>query len=366
MLHNKSFSRFILLISMAFLLVLMTACGSSGNSSTEGGQTNQGQQSGTGSEAGGSAAEGEKRVFKIAHTSSESHVWSKTMEKFKEELEARSNGRLSLDIYLNSVLGNNADMMQQMQAGVLDMAFIPAAELTNRSTTFNAWFMPFLLTDLNHVYEMSKTEEAQAVLKSLDENTEGVHPLGYIHVGMRHVLMKDDAIVNPDDFKNMKIRVSNSPVIVDFWKKMGAEPTSMPLSEVYTAFQTGVVDGIDIDMLALTSQKFYEVGKQLTLTNHMTYQGVAYFSKAIWDELPDGDKKLIEEAFAAAQEFNAQTSVADEEAYLQQFKAQGGVVNEIADDTAFRKVTADFIAQYRSSDPLIDAFVKKAEELAAQ
>lgn len=346
---KKFYSR-LLLFTVILSLVLAAGCSSS---ETSGDQASGGDK-------------GEERVFKIAHTASESHVWSKTMEKFNEELKARSDGRLSLEIYLNSSLGNNADMMDQMKTGVLDMAFIPAAELTNHFPSFNAWFMPFVLTDLDQVYEMSKTDEAQAILDTINEDEHGIHSLGYAHVGMRDVLMKDKAIVKPENFKDSKIRVSSSPVTVDFWKQMGSSPVSMPLGEVYTAFQTGVVDGIDIDMMALVSQKFYEVGKELTLTNHMAYQGVAFFSKPIWDELSDEDKKIIEESFAVAQQFNQETSIADEEALVEEFEANGGKVNELKDNKAFKELSVEFIKQYSKEDPLIDAFVKKAEEIGSK
>lgn len=352
---------FKLIPSILALLLILVGCGESDSARTTEGQAGQ-----TANDNAPTASEGDTRVFKIAHTASESHLWSKTIEKFNEELMARSDGRLSLDMYPNSILGNDEDMMQQMQAGSLDMAIIAAAAITNRYSTFNAWFMPFLFEDLEQAYEMSQTDEALAILDSIDVDRDGMLPLGYAHVGMRHVLLEDKPINSPADVNNLKLRVSSSPVIVDFWERMGAGPTSIPLSEVYTAFQTGVVDGMDIDTFALVSQKFYEIGKHLTLTNHMIYQGVALFSKVVWDELSDEDKQIIQEAFKVAQEFNFETSVNDEESFIQEFVDAGGTVHEITDYSPFHQVSADFIDEYRQSDPLIDAFVGKALEIVGQ
>jgi tripartite ATP-independent transporter DctP family solute receptor len=320
-----------------------------------------GEESGGGGESGG----GESRVFKLGHIGAESHIWTPTSEVLKEELEERSDGRLSLEVYPNATLGNEPDLLEQLQGGSLDMAWITSAELTNRSDSFNAWFMPFLLKDAQHVYDLAESDEGKAILATLTQD-QGVHPLGYSFVETRNLLMRESLITNAEDISGKKIRVIPSPIVIEWWKKLGASPTPIPLAEIYTSLQQGVIDGIEIGPMALMSSKFNEISENYTLTNHHILTAAGLFSQSVWDELSEEDQKIITESFEAARQANLELAKEGETKNLEDFKAEGGKVAEIENMDALLDKAEQFQNEYTSQDENIKAFVEKAKELSSE
>ncbi|WP_159433412.1 TRAP transporter substrate-binding protein [Bacillus tuaregi] len=330
------------LIVLLIFIIMSAACGneqSSGNNHTE---------------------KGAEQKIKIGHLAPENNVWHESLLKFDEELKARSDGRLRLDIYPNATLGNETDMFQQVQAGSLDMMIVTAAEMANYSDSFSAWFMPFILKDHEDSYKMAATSEALGLFDPIN----GVEGLGYYFAGMRHVLTKDDPITDIKDFKGASIRVTPSPAIVDFWEKIGAGPTPVPLPELYSAFQTNVVNVIDIDLDATIGNAYYEVGDQLTTMNHMVWASGVVMNEALWSDFSKEDQKMIKEALQVSIDFNKENNMEREEANLKAFKEQGGKVTELSNLDPFMKVAEEIHKKYGGQDPSIQAFIDKAKEIA--
>ncbi|RSL31463.1 TRAP transporter substrate-binding protein [Salibacterium salarium] len=338
---------YIVFLSLALIAVLIAGCGADNESS---GDSSEGESS------------EEERVFKLGHTGSESHVWQESIQHFDKKLQELSDGQLSIEIYPNSTLGNDEEMLQQMGTGSLDMAWITLAELTNHSSSFNAWFMPFIMNNMDEAYEVSKTDEALALFDTLENNS--IQSLGYTYIGMRHVLMDGDPVSDLSDLEGNSMRVSPSPVIVDFWETMGSSPTSIPIAELYTSFERGVIDGVDIDLDALISQRLNEVGEGLTLTNHMTFHGASFVSDSVWAELSEEEQDIIQKAFDSAQQYNYEKSKKYAEDNLQTFKEEGGNVLEEV-DSSWREGTEDFRQKYADEDELIKEFIDKSMEVSS-
>ena len=338
LMKKKTILVFILLV----FLLISTACGneqSSGNNHSETG--------------------GERKI-KIGHLAPENNVWHQSLLKFDEELKARSDGKISLDIYPNATLGNEADMFQQVQAGSLDMMIVTAAEMANYSDSFSAWFMPFILKDHEDSYKMAATDEALGLF----DKVKGVEGLGYYFAGMRHVLTKGNPITDIDDFKGASIRVTPSPAIVDFWEKIGAGPTPVPLPELYSAFQTNVVNVIDIDLDATIGNAYYEVGDQLTTMNHMVWASGVVINEALWADFSEEEQKMIKEALQVSIDFNKENNIEREESNLKAFKEKGGKVTELSNIEPFMKVAEEIHKKYGGQDESIQAFIEKAKEIA--
>lgn len=339
-------------LGIFLLVLLLVACVPQNDQAPieSGSGENQGNQTSEGS--GGSEA---TYTFKLSHVTAPTHGWHKTAEKFNEELQARSDGRMRVDIFPNSQLGTEADMLQQMETGTLDFGLITNAYMSTRAEEFNAWFMPFLFKDLAEASEARNSEPAQQMLKNLE--SQGLIGLGFSFAGNRHVLMKTGAVTKPEDLKGKKLRIIGSPAMSDFWEALGVAPTAMPLQEVYTALQTGVIDGIDIDLDALVTQKFYEVAKDLTLTNHMAFPSVAVMSKVTYDKLSPEDQQIVVEAMQAAIEWGVQDAIKREEENLQFVIDQGLNITEMTDPSAFEAVKEQIYSKY-SSNEIIKAFIE--------
>ena len=305
------------------------------------------------------SAEGEKHTFKLAHVVQESHVWNKTAEKFGEELTKLSDGRMDVKIYPASQLGAEADMVQQIETGAIDFGFITNAYMSTRESSLNAWFMPYLFHDLTEATEMRNSDEAKQMLESL--SSQGLVGLDFVLAGNRHVLMKDGFVKTPADLKGKKIRIIGSPAMQSYWEKVGAGPTAMPLTEVYTSLQTGVIDGIDIDLDALVTEKYYENAKYLTLTNQMTFPTVVVMSQKIFDGLSAEDQEIVQTAMKNATEWGAQESIKREQTNLEALKAAGVEVLENVDTTKFETVTNEVRKEFSDKSEVVKSFIETAE-----
>lgn len=292
--------------------------------------------------------------FKLAHITPTDHMWNKAAEKFKEELENRSDGRMKLEIYPASQLGTEADMVQQIAAGSVDFGFITAAYLSSRADAFTAWFAPYAFKDLESANAARDTEVAKKILATLDE--QDIKGLDYLFAGNRVMLFKDKEVLKPEDMKGLKFRVTPSPPLQDFYKSIGASPESLPLPEVYAAVQTGVIDGMDMDLDATITNKYYEVAKYGAVTNHMVWPAVAMMNKATYEKMSDSDKKIIDEAIRAAADYAVTTRSAQEEEFKKTLSDAGMKIYEI-DEALFAPYIKQFDEKYGPTNPLIQEFI---------
>ncbi|ESU71759.1 MULTISPECIES: TRAP transporter substrate-binding protein [Geobacillus] len=297
-------------------------------------------------------------VFKLGHVTQESHVWHQTALKFGEELEKLSNGRMKLQIYPASQLGQEKDMVQQLETGSLDFGFLTNAYMSTREQSLNAWFMPFVFSNLEEAAKMRGSAVANEMLKELE--SQGLIGFDFIFAGNRHVLMKDGFVNSPNDVKGKKIRIIGSPVMQDFWKEIGAGPTAMPLSEVYTSLQTGVIDGVDIDLDALVTEKYYENAKYLTITNQMTFPAVVVMSKQKFDSLSLEDQEIVKKAIQAACDWGVNEAIARETKNLETLKSAGVQVHQLEQLGDFEKVAKKIQEKYANESPVIKKFLEEA------
>jgi len=328
-----------LVIVLAATLVL-SACG---------GQ--KGETQGAGDHEAGKTYE-----FKLVHVVQPTHVWNKTAEKLKEELEQRSNGRMKLTIFPAAQLGTEKDYLQQLQTGSVEFGMITSAFMSTSFEEFNAWFMPFLFADLKEATEARSSESAKAILGTLEQH--GLVGLDFVFAGNRHILMKGKPVTTPEDLKGKKFRIIGSPAIMDFWEAVGTGPAPMPLAEVFTALQTGVIDGIDIDFDALMTEKYYEIAKDLTITNHMTFNAAVVMSKAVYDRLSPEDQQMIRDAVKAACDWGAEEAVRMEEENFEALKNAGVRITELENAESFRAVRDQIYEKY-SRNPIIKAFIEE-------
>ncbi|OMP66061.1 C4-dicarboxylate ABC transporter substrate-binding protein [Domibacillus epiphyticus] len=303
---------------------------------------------------------GETRTFKISHVTQESHVWHQTALKFGEELEALSDGRMNVDIYPASQLGQEKDMVQQLETGSLDFGFLTNGYMSTRQDSLNAWFMPFTFKNLEEAAALRKSAAAKQMLEEL--SSQGLLGLDFAFAGNRHILLKDGHVQSPDDLKGKKVRIIGSPAIQEFWEKTGAGPTAMPLPEVYTSLQTGVIDGIDIDLDALATEKYYENAENLTLTNHMTFPTVIVMSQQVYDSLSPEDQKIVKEAISKAVDWGVEEAIAREQKNLEELKKIGVKVEELKDPSSFEAITKEVTDKYSSQSEVIKSFLEEAKK----
>lgn len=227
----------------------------------------------------------EARELRMGLITPPSHVWTKVAERMAEKLPEATNGELTIAIFPGGQLGVEQEMFQQMSGGLLDSGLMTAAITSLRAPSMQGWFTPYLFADVEFAAAAADTQGAKDMLAQLDRA--GLVGLGYTFAGQRHILMKGAPATSPADLQQKKIRIVPFPAMKTWWEAIGAVPTPVNLTEVYQGLQSGLLDGIDIDLDALVGLKFDEVAKGLTITNHMPFPAALVVSKPTWDSLTE-------------------------------------------------------------------------------
>jgi tripartite ATP-independent transporter DctP family solute receptor len=217
------------------------------------------------------------------------------MAKIKEE----SNGRLDITLYTNSVLGQDTAMISQAIAGALEMYFLPIDLLAPKNAACGIFGVGFAFDGYAHIWE--------AMDGDLGNYLRGIAgQIGFHCIekcpdhGFRQITSKSKPIKTPDDLKGMKIRLPVAPYLIALFKALGASPTPINFGEVYSALQTGLVDGQENPLILIDTAKLYEVQKFCAITNHV-WAGIHYsFSNPAWQRLPPDLQELSAKHFNAA------------------------------------------------------------------
>lgn len=291
------------------------------------------------------------------------HVWTKAAQRFADTLKERSGGELTVVIFPGGQLGNEPEMFQQMQAGLLDMGFMTGALTSLREPSIQAWFTPFLFNSVEQAAAAAKTPAARQMLDNLDKI--GLKGLGYSFAGMRHILKREGTVGSLADLKGQKIRIVPFPAMKVWWEATGAVPTPVQLPDIYQALQNGLLDGVDIDLDALVGSKFHEVAKGLTLTSHMAFPAVAMIGNQRWAALTPEQRTLIASTMDDTLAWATAEQVEAEKRNLATLKA---AITVEALDSA-EATFADANAAYKKafgSNPLIEAFQTQTFQIQAK
>ena len=303
----------------------------------------------------GSAAEA--RELRMGLITPPSHVWTRVAERMAEKLPEASDGALSLAVFPAGQLGSEQEMFQQMSGGLLDAGLMTAAITSLRAPSLQGWFTPYLFGDVSDAIAAADTEAAQEMLAELDRA--GLVGIGYTFAGMRHILMKEAPATSPEDLQRKKIRIVPFPAMKTWWETVGAVPTPVNLTEVYQSLQSGLLDGIDIDLDALVGLKFDEVAHGLTITNHMSFPAVLTVSKVTWMTLSEDERAAFTEVAAEALAWGSQEQVAAERDNLAVLEGKLEIVTLEDGGTVFAEANAAGDASFEGN-PVIGKFRTEA------
>lgn len=210
-----------------------------------------------------------------------------------EEMDKRSRGRVRIDVYPSEQLGNERELLEQLQVGALAMAKVSAAVLESFQPSAGVFGLPYLIPDENLYWEILKGDLGRRLL---DESaTVGLKGLCYYDSGSRSFYTRNRPIHTPADLKGLKIRVQPSPTAVELIRAMGGAATPIPWGELYSALQQGVVDGAENNPPSFYLSRHYEVCRYYTLNQHTRVPDVVAMSLEVWNRLPLDMQELLEE-----------------------------------------------------------------------
>jgi tripartite ATP-independent transporter DctP family solute receptor len=234
-----------------------------------------------------------KIVLKVAHNGPEIHPFQKGYEAFKEVLETDTDGVVEVQIFPNSQLGSEEEGTQMVKLGLIAAnASSTAGGLSTSVPEAELFNLPFIFRDLEHCYSVIDGPIGQDLARTIEEKVNCL-VLGYWFSGIRNVWNSKRPVLSPADFRGIKLRVMSSPMLIESFNALGAQATPLAFGELYSALQTGVVDGGETDHFDLLYEKFYEVTKYVSCTNHMFLVVALIFSKKVYDKLPPDIQEAV-------------------------------------------------------------------------
>lgn len=291
-----------------------------------------------------SAAPAQAQEFRLGLITPPPHVWTRAANRFSERLAEETAGAVTISVFPGGQLGSEADMMQQMQTGLVDMAWLTGAIVSVRLPEFSAWFTPFLFDNVEEAIAATQNDAAQEMLANLSQL--GIQGQGYSFAGMRHILMAGDPVESPADLANQRVRIYPFAPMQVWYETMGAVPTPMGLTEVYPSLQSGLLNGIDIDFDAMVGLDMQEVARGLTLTTHMAWPMVAMMTDEAFGRLSDEHQETFLSVMQEVLEWADQEQIAADARHLENLRASITVVDLDDAETLFSEANEAFQASF--------------------
>lgn len=229
-------------------------------------------------------------TLRIGMVTPPSHQWTLSAQKLAETLADETDGRLTLSVFPSGQLGNEAQMLQQLQAGALDFAFLTVGELANRNADFGILVAPYLVPDAESAARLLEGDTAAALQDRLGGL--GLKGLGLGMAGMRIVLVSRP-VAEGETLAGRKIRTVPLAQELDFWTRAGTAPTPLPLPELFDAYTNGQIDGMQIDLEGTWNNRFHDHSAQVLDTRHMIFPMFAVASARKWQTYSEDDRALI-------------------------------------------------------------------------
>ncbi|ANB35222.1 TRAP transporter substrate-binding protein [Rhodovulum sulfidophilum] len=278
-------------------------------------------------------------TLKLGHLANEDNPWHKASLKFGEELSALTDGRIAVEVYPNESLGKEIDLINGMQLGTVDMT-ITGESLQNWAPMAALLALPYAYKSIEHMDAVASGEIGQQIEAQIVERAQ-IRPITYFARGARE-LTSNRPIESPDDLDGLKMRVPNVPLFVDVWKSLGAQPTPMAFSEVFTSLQNGTIDGQENPLALIRSANFNEVQDYVNLTDHVRSWIYLTISELTWAKLSPEDQAAVMEAASRAQAYERELfeqSLADDRAWLEEH----GMTFVEVDNAAFAAKAKDAV-----------------------
>jgi len=296
----------------------------------------------------------QERTIKFGHLNNTDHPVSMGVKRFAELVAAKSGGKMKVQEFPSSTLGNEMQQQSALQGGVQEMTAPATTSLAGIVKEFGLIDFPFSVSTYAQADALLDGPLGQALIAKLPEK--GLVSLGYWDLGFRNVTNSRRPITKPEDLEGLKLRVIPNPVFLETFKALKANPVPMPFTELYGALESKAVDGQENPFAVILSNKFFEVQKFVSATNHVYATNIILVSKRFWDKLSPAEQKIMQDAADETRVYQRQVSRAAAQKAVAELQAKGMQFNEVAPAEQARMaqiakpVTDKFAASY---DPTI-------------
>lgn len=287
-------------------------------------------------------------TLKLGHVANEADVWHQAFTHLAQTVEQKSDGRLSIDIYPNSQLGSERDVISGIQLGTVDMT-MSGETLQNWAPKAALLAVPYAIRDSQHMAAVADGDIGKEIESEITART-GLVPLTWFERGARY-LTSNKPISEPADLKGLTVRVPNVPIFVSAWSALGAKPTPMAFSEVFTALQQGTVNAQENPLSLIQSASFFEVQKYVNKTEHVRSWIYVLIGKRQLEKLPEDLQKILLDSAAEMHQFEHKLAIEAETQLEQKLKQEGMQFHDV-DQEKFRALAIPAVKNSLKGDVL--------------
>lgn len=292
--------------------------------------------------------------LKLAHVVNERDGFHLSAMRFKEIVEERSGGKITVELFPNAVLGDERTLLEGMQIGSVDMGVITNGPVANFVEEMAVFELPFLFPTPEAAYRVLDGEIGQELLGKLEDvNLKG---LSYAERGFRNLTNSQRAVHTPADVQGMKIRVMENPVYIDTFRALGANAVPMAWTEALTAMQQGTIDGQENPVNVVHSFKLNETQKHMSLTRHTYAPAIFVMGLNRYNRLPEPAQALVKTAAQKAAEHGRRMNAEMQAEQLAELRAAGMEIDESPDIAAFQQAVE---AVYTKYEPLFGTYLPR-------
>ncbi len=292
--------------------------------------------------------------IKFGHVGEPGSLFAASAEEFARRANAKLGSKAKVVVYGSSQLGGDKELVQKLKLGTVDMA-LPSTVMTSESDLFGVFEMPYLVKDRKHMGRIEKDVFWPIIAPTVEKK--GLKVIAVWENGYRHITNSKRPINTPEDLKGIKLRVPEGKWRVKMFQAYGANPSPMKFSEVFTALQTGVMDGQENPFTQITSAKFQEVQKFISLTGHVYTPAYVTVGSKKWATLPADVRKVLEDTAKETQAWVYETAEKGDKELLDKILAAGvksNMPNKDAFVAASKPVYEEFAKEVPGSKEVID------------
>jgi tripartite ATP-independent transporter DctP family solute receptor len=275
-----------------------------------------------------SAQDVQERTIRWGHLNNTDHPVSFGVQKFGEILSAKSAGKLKVREFASSQLGNELQQQSALRGGTQEMLSASTTSLATVVPEFGLLDFPFIVSTTEQAEALARGSFGKAMIDSLPQR--GLIGLGYWGLGFRNVTNSTRPVTKLEDFSGLKLRVIPNPVYLESFSAFKANPIPMAFGELYSALETRTVDGQENPYTVILSNKFYEVQKYVSATNHTFTQNIILVSKIFWDKLSSTEQRMMREAYEESRDYQKEQTRLQTEKALSELQAKGMQFNAVA------------------------------------
>jgi len=294
--------------------------------------------------------------LKLGHVGSPGSLFDLSSNEFARRVKEKTGGKVVIQIYGSSQLGDDTELLQKVKLGTVDFA-LPSTVMSSVVPAYGLFEMPYLVKDREHMKRIDK-EIIGPTLNPIAEKA-GYLVLATWENGFRQITNNQHPIKTPADLAGIKLRISKGKWRLKMFQAYGASPSAMGLSEVFVALQTGVMDGEENPLTQIYTSKFQEVQKFLSMTDHVYTPAWIVTSPRKWQALPEELRKHLQQAAQETQAFVYETGAKLDQDLLGKLKQAGMQVNQ-ADKQAFQKASKPIYDEFSSEVPNGKQMIEKA------